>query len=390
MYTNNIKILSNIANKYMIKRIYDNLKKYLKANQALIIYGPRRVGKTTLLKNYLKGTKYKYKLDNGDDIKLQNILKSQDFKKILAYAEGYELIAIDEAQQIPNIGMALKILVDNIKGIRIIATGSSSFDLSQQIGEPLTGRKTTIILYPLSQKELLSKFNQHELKERLEDFLIFGSYPNIVLAKNEQERIDFLEELVNSYLLKDILILDKVKSSTILLNLLKLISFQVGNLVSLNELANTLKIDVKTVDRYLNLLEKSFIIFRLGGFSRNLRNEINTKAKYYFLDNGIRNAVISQYGSLNNRNDVGQLFENFIMSERIKKCAYDKIYGSRYFWRNYQGKEIDLIEEREAKLLAYEIKWTKANSVAPIAFNESYKNSEYQVVNKNNYLDFIL
>ncbi|HOZ53516.1 MAG TPA: ATP-binding protein [bacterium] len=374
----------------MIKRIYDPLEKNIKENKALIIYGPRRVGKTTLLNNYLKNTKFKYKLDNGDNIKLQNILKSQDFKKILSYAEGYELIAIDEAQQVPNIGMALKILVDNIKNIRVIATGSSSFDLSQKIGEPLTGRKTTITLYPLSQKELLYKFNKHELTEKLEDFLIFGSYPDIILAKNDKEKIDFLEEIVGSYLLKDILTLDKVKSSSVLLNLLKLISFQIGNLVSLNELANTLKIDVKTVDRYLDLLEKSFIIVRLGGFSRNLRNEINSKSKYYFLDNGIRNAVISQYGSLENRNDIGQLFENFIISERIKKCAYNKIYGSKYFWRNYEGKEIDLLEERDGKLFAYEIKWTKDNLLAPKNFIENYKNSEYKVVNKNNYLDFVL
>ncbi|MGI6347792.1 MAG: ATP-binding protein [Patescibacteria group bacterium] len=374
----------------MIKRIYDNLNDYIKPNKALIIYGPRRVGKTTLLQDYLSKTNFKYKLDNGDNIRLQNILKSQDFKKILAYAESYELIAIDEAQQIPNIGMALKILVDNIPNIRVIATGSSSFDLSQQIGEPLTGRKKTIVLYPFSQKELLFKFNKYELEENLGDFLLFGSYPDVILSKSRKEKLSFLEELVNSYLLKDILSLDKVKSSSVLLNLLKLLSFQVGSLVSLNELSNTLKIDIKTVDRYLDLLEKSFIIFRLGGFSRNLRNEINSKAKYYFLDNGVRNAVISKYNTLENRDDIGQLFENFIISERIKKCAYEQIYGSSYFWRNYAGQEIDLIEERDGKLLAYEIKWSKEKVSPPKDFVENYKNSEYQVINKDNYLGFIL
>jgi len=321
---------------------------------------------------------------------LQNILKSQNFKDILDYAEGYELIAIDEAQQIPNIGMALKIMIDNILGIRIIATGSSSFDSSQQIGEPLTGRKTTLSLYPFSQKELLYKFNKHELQENIENFLVFGSYPNSVLAKNKQEKIDFLEDLVGLYLLKDILSLDRVKSSSILLNLLKLLSFQVGSLVSINELANTLKIDVKTVDRYLDLLEKSFIIIRLGGFSRNLKNEINTKSKYYFLDNGVRNAVISQYEGLDNRNDVGQLFENFIVSERIKKTSYDKIYGNKYFWRNYQGKEIDLIEERDGGLFAYEIKWSKKKAPTPKVFMEGYQNSEFKVINRDNYLDFVI
>lgn len=373
----------------MLKRVHDNLNKLIKENIVLLVYGPRRVGKTTLLNNFLKTTKLKYKLDNGDNIRVQNILKSQDFDQILSYAQNYQLIAIDEAQQIPNIGMALKILVDNIAGLKVVATGSSSFNLAQQTGEPLTGRKETIILYPLSQKELLGKYNKFELKEKIADFLIFGSYPNVILSKNRAEKIEFLEELIDSYLLKDILSLDKVKSSALLLNLLKLISFQVGNLVSLNELANTLKIDVKTADRYLDLLEKSFIITRLGGFSRNLRNEINSKAKYYFLDNGVRNALISQYSDLESRDDLGQLFENFMISERIKKRSYDKIYGSSYFWRNYQGKEIDLIEEREGRLYAYEFKWKKDKISPPKEFINSYKNSQYKVVSKDNYLDFI-
>lgn len=374
----------------MLKRIYDNLAKYIKDNRALIIYGPRRVGKTTLLNRFLKTTKLKYKLDNGDNIRVQNVLKSQDFEEILAYAQGYELIAIDEAQQIPNIGMALKILVDNVPGLKVVAIGSSSFDLAQQIGEPLRARKKIIGLYPLSQKELLFKYNKFELEEKLEDFLVFGAYPNIISAKSRKEKKEFLEELIDSYLLKDILSLDKVKSSALLLNLLKLISFQVGNLISLNELANTLKIDVKTVDRYLDLLEKSFVIIRLGGFSRNLRNEINIKAKYYFLDNGIRNALISQYSHLENRDDIGQLFENFMISERVKKRAYDEIYASTYFWRNYQGKEIDLLEERDGGIYAFEFKWKKLEIRAPEEFIKNYKNSQYQVVNKENYLDFIL
>ena len=314
----------------LIPRIYDNIGKLLKPQKVLVIYGPRRVGKTTILKNYLKDTPLKYKLDIGDNIRIQQILSSQDFSQILPYAEGYELIAIDEAQQIPNIGMGLKIIVDQIPGIKIIATGSSSFDLSHQIGEPLTGRKKTITLYPISQLELLSVFTFFELKEKLEEFLIFGTYPEVVTAKTNKEKIDLVAEIVNSYLLKDVLSLEKVKSSKILLDLLKLLAFQVGGEVSLNELANSLNIDVKTVARYLDLLEKTFVIMRIGSLGRNLRSEITSKSKYYFLDNGIRNAVISQFNLLENRNDIGALWENFIIMERFKKRSYKSIYGNSY------------------------------------------------------------
>jgi len=277
----------------MLKRIYDNLGNLLKKNKVLVIYGPRRVGKTTLLNNFLKKTKFKYKLDSGDNIKTQEIISSQDFDKILSYVENYELLAIDEAQRIPAVGLGLKIIVDQRENIYIVVTGSSSFDLSQQVGEPLTGRKRTIILYPLSQKELYFQYNKYELKEKLEEFLIFGSYPEIMISKNKEEKIEILNELVNSYLLKDILSLEKVKSPKVLLDLLKLLAFQVGKEVSLNELSNSLKIDVKTVGRYLDLLEKSFVIKRINGFSRNLRREVTKKAKYYFIDNGVRNGVIS-------------------------------------------------------------------------------------------------
>ncbi|MBU1160841.1 MAG: ATP-binding protein [Patescibacteria group bacterium] len=374
----------------MLQRIYDNLDKLLKPNKALIIYGPRRAGKTTLLNNFLKQTKLKYRLDSGDNIRVQNILSSNDFPKILDYAAEYDLIAIDEAQRIPNIGMGLKIIVDQCPKIFVIATGSSSFDLSQQIGEPLTGRKNTLILYPLSQKELYFQYNKYELKEQLEDFLIFGSYPDVITAKTKKEKQNILNELIESYLLKDILVLDKVKYSKILLDLLKLLAFQVGNQVSLNELAGKLKIDIKTVDRYLDLLEKSFVIKRIGGFSRNLRKEVVSKAKYYFIDNGIRNAVISQFNKLEDRNDVGALFENFITTERIKKCFYEDKYNVFYFWRTYDGQEIDLVEERRGKLFGFEIKWGVAKKITPPKDWLTYKNAEFKIVNKNNYLDFVL
>ena len=373
----------------MLKRVYENLDKLLKANQVLIIYGPRRVGKTTLLKSFLNKTKLKYKLDSGDNIRTQDVLSSQDFTKILDYASEYNLIAIDEAQQIPNIGMGLKIIVDQVDKIFVIATGSSSFDLSQQIGEPLTGRKKTITLYPISQKELRLQYNKHELKEKLDEFLIFGGYPDVVTAKTKKQKINILNELVDSYLLKDVLSLEKVKSSKVLLNLLKLLAFQVGNLVSLNELATQLKIDVKTVGRYLDLLEKSFVIKELGGFSRNLRKEITKKSKYYFFDNGVRNAVIDQFNKLEDRNDIGALFENFMIMERVKKCSYDDIYNTSYFWRTYDGQEVDLVEERDGGLFGYEFKWSAQKKPDAPQDWLGYKNAEFKIINKENYLDFV-
>lgn len=374
----------------MIKRIYDNLEDLVKPQKVLVLYGPRRVGKTTILNNFLKKTKLKYRLDNGDNIQIQQQLSSQDFRLIQQYVAGYELIAIDEAQQISNVGMGLKIIVDQHPHIRAIATGSSSFDLSNQIGEPLTGRKCTLILYPIAQLELKYKYNQYDLKQRLEDFLIFGSYPEVMTAATRKQKTEILQDIVGSYLFKDLLALEQIKSSRVLLNLVKLLAFQVGNEVSLNELATQLNIDVKTVDRYLDLLEKTFVIVRIGGFSRNLRNEITNKQKYYFLDNGIRNAVISQFNSLTDRNDVGQLWENFALMERLKKREYKKIYANMYFWRTYSQQEVDMVEERDGKLFGYEFKWsTKKQISAPKDWISTYANATFEVITPDNYLDFV-
>jgi predicted AAA+ superfamily ATPase len=373
----------------MIKRYY-NLEKLIKPNKVLIIYGPRRVGKTTLLNDFLSRTKLKYKLDSGDNIRVQQILGSQDFSQIKGYATGYQLIAIDEAQQIPNIGMGLKILVDQVPDLRVITTGSSSFDLAQKVGEPLTGRKKTVILFPFSQGELLDKYNRYEIREKLEDFLIFGSYPEVVTAETIKEKISLLNELVNSYLLKDVFSLERIKGPRQLLDLLKLLAFQVGNEVSLSELASQVRLDVKTVDRYLDILEKAFVLKRIGGFSRNLRKEVSRKAKYYFLDNGVRNAVISQFNSLSKRNDIGPLFENFVVMERLKDNSYKARPGTSYFWRTYDGQEIDLIEERGGKLYGFEIKWSpRAKIKPPKDWLGSYKNAQYKIINRENYLDFI-
>lgn len=375
----------------MITRFYNNLKPFLKANRALIIYGPRRVGKTTLLQHFLSTTSLKYKLDSGDNIRIQELLGSQDFPRILEYASGYELIVLDEAQLIPNVGMGIKILVDQVPGLKVIATGSSSFGLANQVGEPLTGRKTTLTLYPVAQLELETQHNRHQLKQKLPEYLIFGSYPQVLTAQTKEEKMQILEELVNSYIFKDIFALQQLKGSKVLLDLLKLLAFQVGNEVSLNELATNLSIDVKTVGRYLDLLEKAFIIMRLSAFSKNLRSEVVSTSKYFFFDNGIRNAVISQFNSLDLRNDTGSLWENFLMMERMKKKSYKNIHGYSYFWRTYGQKEIDLIEEREGKVFPYEFKWSpKSKVLAPKEWINAYPQAEALLtVTSDNYLDFI-
>lgn len=373
----------------MIARIYDDLNTYLKANEVLIVYGPRRVGKTILLENFLSKTRLKYKLENGGDLAIQEIFATQRMEAFRRYAEGYELIVIDEAQYIPNVGVGLKLLVDTIPDIKVIATGSASFELSNKIGEPLTGRSTTLTLYPVSQLELKQEFNEQELAQKREEYLIFGSYPKTLTTLFLEGKAKYLRSLVNSYLLKDILTLEDVKGSKILLDLLRLLAFQIGSEVSLTELAQNLPIDPKTVARYLDLLEKSFVLINLRGYSKNLRKEINSKSKYYFYDNGIRNALISNFNALNLRDDVGKLWENFLVVERIKKQAYKDIFANNFFWRTWDQKEIDWVEEREGKLFGFEFKYSPSKTKIPKDFLTAYPGTKVEIVNPENYLDFI-
>lgn len=373
----------------MIPRIYADLEKYLKPNKVLIIYGPRRVGKTVLLENFLKKSKLKYRLNNGGDALVQEIFGSKSIDKIKSYTVGYDLIAIDEAQYVEDIGQGLKLLVDSVPNVKVIATGSASFDLANKIGEPLTGRNITLRLYPVSQLELLTQSNKFDLTQKREEYLIYGSYPEVLTLPSNEEKAAYLRNIVDSYLLKDILSLEDVKGSKILLDLLRLVAFQVGNEVSLAELAQNLNIDAKTVARYLDLLEKSFVLINLRGYSRNLRKEINKKSKYYFLDNGIRNAVISSFNPLNMRDDVGKLWENFLVVERIKKQNYQKIYANNYFWRTWEQKEVDFVEEREGKLFGFEFKYSPDKTKVPVEFLSTYPNATIEIINPENYLDFI-
>lgn len=376
--------------KKIIKRAYEPLEQFLQKNKVLVIYGPRRVGKTTLIRNFLSTTSLKYKDESGDNISVQQILSSSDFALIKEYCSGYELIVLDEAQSIPHVGKGLKIIVDNVIGIYVIATGSSSFDLSNKIGEPLVGRQHILKLFPISLLELSREYNQVELNHRLEEFMIYGLYPEVVTTENRKQKTEYLHDLVNSYLLKDILSLENVRSPRMLIDLLRMLAFQVGSEVSLNELSNGLRADVKTVNRYLDLLEKSFIIISLSGFSKNLRNEITSKKKYYFLDQGIRNGVINSFNPFETRNDIGALWENFLIMERLKTKTYKQIHSNDYFWRTYSAKEIDLIEERDGKLFGFEFKWKQQSFIPPREWTRNYSGSKVELISRENFWSFIL
>ncbi|KKS87995.1 MAG: hypothetical protein UV63_C0046G0010 [Microgenomates group bacterium GW2011_GWC1_43_11] len=372
----------------MLTRWYQNLDDYIKPNKVLVLYGPRQVGKTTLVTSYLASTQFKYRLDSGDNVSLHDVLGSQRFDSILPYVNGLELLVLDEAQRIPNIGMALKIIVDQVPDIRVIVTGSASFELAGQIGEPLTGRKQTLILYPMAQMELKKYHSPYELTEHLFEYLIFGGYPQVITASTKEEKRVLLTEILNSYLLKDILELQEVKGSKVLLDLLRLLAFQVGNEVSLSELGTIVGLDYKTVARYLDIFEKAFILFELRGYSRNLRTEIRKKSKYYFLDNGIRNALINNFNDISVRNDIGILWENFCVIERMKYQSYTPLYANNYFWRTWDQKEVDWIEEREGKIYGYEFTYS-GKKKSPKTWLETYKEATFTVINRENYLPFI-
>ncbi len=371
---------------------YLDIGKCLEAGKVLVVYGPRRCGKTTLLQKYMETSNKSYIFYKGDDLRTQNSF-SQAIEKVLIENVGNnEILIIDEAQMIPNIGASLKLLVDAMPKLFVVITGSSAFELAGQIGEPLTGRKITKYILPISISEYISQSNtqKKEISENLEDLLIYGDYPNSLTSESKENKIIFLTELVDSYLLKDILAFKDIKGSRVLFQILTLLAFQIGNEVSINEISTKVGIDNKTLERYLDLLEKSYIIHRLGAYSKNLRNEITKKSKYYFYDNGVRNALINNFNKLELRDDIGQLWENFIMTERLKKTLYYGPRANRYFWRTYQGNEIDLIEERDGILYGYEMKWKYNDKTrAPKLWLETYKNkAKWEQISPNEIIEF--
>jgi len=375
-----------LYSRYIVNTMIERIKE---SNKAILIFGARQVGKTTLALLIIKKLGLNTLSINADELRYLEVLSSQDSRKLNELVEGYDLLFIDEAQKVPNIGLNLKILIDSNPNIKIIATGSSSFELANKTHEALTGRKWIFNLFPISVFELTNHYNKFELKQKLEELLIWGSYPELLNLKGNKLKEEYLRLLVSDYLFRDILQLSNIQHPEKLHKLLRLLSFQIGNQVSLNELATSLEMSKETVARYLDLLEKSFIIFKLTGFSKNLRKEVTKTNKYYFYDIGIRNILIENLNDLSTRNDAGYLWENFLILERMKKNAYTQQRVSSYFWRTYTGAEIDYVEEHNGKLFGFECKYNTKIYKAPKTWLTEYKNSSWQLINQKNWLDFI-
>jgi len=373
----------------MISRIIkDRIIASLKRGKVTGLFGARRTGKTFLMEEIKRElTDYKILMVQGENLDVAEILSSQRAAVLKNFVAGYDYLFIDEAQKIPNIGTNLKLLVDTVSDVGIFVTGSSAFDLHRNIGEPLTGRGVNYCLFPFAQTELKEDYLQ--AKQYLENRLVFGLYPQVVLAENNQEKIQVLQSIKNGYLLKDILEMDNNKDTFFILNLLRLLAFQIGHDVSLSELAINLRVNQKTVERYTQLLQKCYIIFSHHGFSRNLRKEITKSPRFYFWDNGILNSIISNYNGLASRDDTGRLWENYCISERLKMSHYKGRTANFYFWRTYDKKEIDLIEESQGILSGFEFKWGNKKSSVPEEFMKTYQNSVFEVITPENYLDFI-
>lgn len=373
-----------------VKRLLqDRIAARIEPNKAVLIFGARRVGKTVLIRQLINGFKGKTMLLNGEDYDTLALLEERSIANYRHLLEGVDLLAIDEAQNIPEIGSKLKLILDEIEGIRVIASGSSSFDLLNKTGEPLVGRSTQFHLTPFSQKEIAPTETVLETRQNLESRLIYGSYPEVVILDSFERKTDYLRDIVSAYLLKDILAIDGLKNSGKMKDLLRLIAFQLGNEVSYDELGKQLGMSKNTVEKYLDLLSKVFVVYRLGAYARNLRKEVTKAGKWYFYDNGIRNAIIGNFNPLSIRQDVGALWENYLISERIKANYNEGLGKEFYFWRTYDRQEIDLIEESSDSLTALEFKWGNKKLNVPDIFKEAYSNATFDVVNKDNYLNYI-
>lgn len=373
------------------RRLYATLlEKLTSSDKGLVIYGARQVGKTTLVNELINKLGLKTLVVNGDQSRYLDVLSSRDLGKIKDLVAGYELLFIDEAQRIPEIGLNLKIIRDELPKLKLIVTGSSSLDLASQVSEPLTGRVWTYKLYPIAISEIVDMYNPFELENNLEERLVYGSYPEIFSLEGSVQKKEYLQTLSDAYLYKDLLELGGLKNSAKIRDLLKLLAFQIGSEVSLSELGTTLEMSKDTVSRYIDFLERSYVVFRLSGFSRNLRKEVGKMDKIYFYDLGVRNILIDNLKPLRDRNDVGQLWENFLITERIKASAYGGKNPAMYFWRTYTGAELDLVEEQEGRLNGFELKYSSRKTAkAPKSWTETYPGSSFQLVNKDNWQEFV-
>lgn len=373
----------------MIERqLTDIITKKLFGGKAILIMGPRQVGKTTILREMFGNQQDSIWL-NGDEPDIQSLLENVTSTRLNALFADKKIVIIDEAQRIDNIGLKLKLIIDQLKHIQLIATGSSAFDLANKVNEPLTGRKWEYRMLPISFDEMVRHHGLIEEKRMLPHRLVFGYYPEIVVNQGHEKEL--LKQLTDSYLYKDILSLETIKKSDRITKLLQALAFQVGSQVSDTELGQLCGLDNKTINKYLDLLEKAFVIFHLGSFSRNLRNELKFSKKYYFYDNGIRNALIANFNQPELRTDIGILWENFMISERHKYLIYNNKWVNSWFWRTKEQKEIDYIEEEDGKISAFEFKWNPdLKAKQPISFKTAYPESNFNVVHRDNYESFIL
>jgi uncharacterized protein len=379
-----------LADMEIINRLLKNkIVERLQPGKAVLLFGARRVGKTVLLKDILGSFPGRTMLLNGEDYDTLLLLKERSIANYSHLFGGVDLLAIDEAQSIPDIGMKLKLIVDEIPGIRVLASGSSSFDLLNRAGEPLVGRSTQFILSPFSQQELSQKEDSLTVRRNLELRMLYGAYPEVVAMDDTEQKIDYLRDIVGAYLLKDILAVDGIKNSEKMRELLRMIAFQVGNEVSYDEIGSALGMSKNTVERYLDLLSKVFVVFRLGAYANNLRKEVSKAGKWYFCDNGIRNSIISDFRPLSIRQDAGALWENYLISERFKVKGNYARAGNMYFWRTFSQQEVDLVEVENGSLQAFEFKWGSKMPAVPSQFISSYPDASYSVINRDNYLNFI-
>lgn len=374
----------------MIARcLENNIQSLLGGKKAIIIMGARQVGKSTLLHQML-GARQDVLWMNGDDLDVQELFSNMTSTRIRAILGNRRLIVIDEAQRIADIGLRLKLITDQVPDVQVIATGSSSFELASKVNEPLTGRKREFHMYPLTFGEMVQHTQFLDEVRMIPHRMVYGYYPEVVSNPGDERAT--LKELSESYLYKDILSLDCINKPDKLVRLLKALALQIGSQVSYNEIGTLIGLDSKTVERYVDILEKSFLVFRLGTFSRNLRNELKISRKIYFWDLGVRNAVIGNLAQVENRTDAGELWENFVIAERMKKNAYTDSFSQSYFWRTRQQHEIDYLEEENGELRAFEFKWNarKANAKCPESFQAAYPTASYQVITPDNVEDFLL
>jgi hypothetical protein len=374
----------------MIPRILEQrIAGLLGQSKILHIPGPRQVGKTTLLKEFVKNRTDHFLWLNGDEADVRALFENSTSATIGKIIGNRHLVIIDEAQRIQNIGIALKIMVDNFPHVQVIATGSLSFDLANQINEPLTGRKTELFLFPLSFQEMVQGTSLTEEKRLIENRMIYGYYPEVVTSAGNEREI--LQRLTDAYLYKDLFAYERLKKASLIEKLLQALALQVGNQISFNEIGQTIGADNQTVERYIDLLEQAYVVYTLKSLSRNVRNELKKSRKVYFYDNGIRNAIIRNFGPLSLRQDAGALWENFIMSERLKATSYKRMWMNRYFWRTQAQQEIDYVEEMDGKFLAVEMKWNRtAKGRIPASFLSAYPDSETRIVTRDNFDDFLL